>query len=482
MPERPDIPHGQARHPDTRHPVAPQPAPGRAVPSPALPPSAGTRPTDVTPHASGTLASGTLRLPARVHFGHGSRALLPDLVALHGSRVLLVADPFLSATPYLDELSGALASAGLAVRIHSDITPELPAGSLDAAAAVAREYDTEVVLAVGGGSALDAAKLIALLCVHEGPLSRYYGENLVPGPVLPVVAVPTTAGTGSEVTPVAVVSDPDRELKVGISSPFLVPAAAVVDPDLTLGAPRAVTAHSGIDALVHAAESYTARSLDTGRPPDTGRPVPDPAPVPGPAPVLDPARVPVFTGRNPLAEPMALRAAALLGPWLPVAVREPSHRQARHQVALGALSAGIAFGSTGTHLCHALQYAVGALTRTPHGLGTGLLLPYVLDTLRAEPEGAERVAAFGAALEQVPTHEASPGRTVARVAEINRAIGVPASLREIGVGRDQFPRLADLALKSARLLAIAPVEPTRDLLLDIIRRAHAGTLDDRTVA
>jgi alcohol dehydrogenase len=190
----------------------------------------------------------------------------------------------------------------------------------------------------------------------------------------------------------------------------------------------------------------------------------------------------VFTGRNALAEPMALRAAALLGPWLPVAVREPSHRQARHQVALGALSAGIAFGSTGTHLCHALQYAVGALTRTPHGLGTGLLLPYVLDTLRAEPEGAERVAAFGAALEQVPTHEASPGRTVARVAEINRAIGVPASLREIGVGRDQFPRLADLALKSARLLAIAPVEPTRDLLLDIIRRAHAGTLDDRTAA
>ncbi|WP_188114383.1 iron-containing alcohol dehydrogenase [Streptomyces apricus] len=434
-------------------------------------------PTGLPPYASGTL-----RLPGRVHFGHGSRALLPDLVALHGRRVLLVADPFLTATPYLDELTGALSSAGLAVRIRTDITPELPAGSLDAAAAAAREHGTEVVLAVGGGSALDAAKLIALLCVHDGPLSRYYGENLVPGPVLPVVAVPTTAGTGSEVTPVAVVSDPERELKVGISSPFLVPAVAVVDPDLTLGAPRAVTAHSGIDALVHAAESYTARPLDTGRSPDTGLPAPVPVPVPVSESAPVSVSVPVFTGRNALAEPMALRAAELLGPWLPVAVREPSHRQARHQVALGALSAGIAFGSTGTHLCHALQYPVGALTGTPHGLGTGLLLPYVLDTVRAVPEGAERVAAFGAALEHLPAHEASAARTVARVAEINRAVGIPASLREIGVGRDQFARLADLALRSARLLAIAPVEPTRDLLLDIIRRAHAGTLDDRTAA
>ncbi|MFR0355243.1 iron-containing alcohol dehydrogenase [Streptomyces sediminimaris] len=407
-----------------------------------------------------TAARGTLRLPAQVHFGYGCRAQLPDIVAAYGRRVLVVTDPFLAATPQITAVTDSLCSAGLEVRTYSDVTAELPVGTLDAAATVARAHRAETILAIGGGSVLDAAKLIALLLAHDGPLSRYYGENLVPGPVVPVVAVPTTAGTGSEVTPVAVVSDPGRALKVGISSPFLVPAAAVVDPELTLGAPRGVTAFSGIDALVHAAESYTARSLDT----DWSLPPP------------------VFTGRNVLAQPIALQAAGHLGPWLPVAVREPSHRRARHQVALGALLGGVAFGSTGTHLCHAIQYPVGALTKTPHGLGTGLLLPYVLDTLRADPGVAERIADLGAALEHIPASEASAARTVARVAEINRTIGVPATLAEIGVGREQLSRMAELALKSARLLAIAPVEPDRDLLLDVIGRAHAGVLDERTAA
>jgi alcohol dehydrogenase class IV len=397
----------------------------------------------------GTGPIGTLRLPARVHFGYGARGQLPEVVAVHGRRVLAVVDPFLVGTPVLTEVVDSLTAAGLEVRVYSDITPELPVPTLTAAAEVAREHGADVVLAIGGGSALDAAKVVALLSRYDGPLSRYYGENQVPGPVTPVVAVPTTAGTGSEVTPVAVVSDPERELKVGISSPFLVPVAAVVDPELTLGAPASVTAFSGIDALVHAMESYTARPLE-----------------------LDwSAPLPVFTGRNALVEPIALQAAAHLGPWLPVAVAEPGNRQARAEVARGALLGGIAFGSTGTHLCHALQYPIGGLTKTPHGLGTGLLLPYVLDLLRQDP-----------ALEGIPLTEASAERTIARVVAINTAIGVPADLAAIGIDRDQLPHVADLGLRSARLLAIAPVDPTRELLLDLLEHAHAGLLTDRSVA
>ncbi|MFQ1002703.1 iron-containing alcohol dehydrogenase [Modestobacter sp. SSW1-42] len=403
---------------------------------------------------------GTLRLPARVHFGYGARAQLPEVVAVHGRRVLAVVDPFLVGTSVLTEVVDSLTAAGLQVRVYSDITPELPVPTLTAAAEVAREHGADVVLAIGGGSALDAAKVVALLSRLDGPLPRYYGENQVPGPVVPIVAVPTTAGTGSEVTPVAVVSDPERELKVGISSPFLVPAAAVVDPELTLGAPASVTAFSGIDALVHAVESYTARPLE-----------------------LDwSAPLPVFTGRNALAEPIALQAAAHLGPWLPVAVAEPGNRQARGEVARGALLGGVAFGSTGTHLCHALQYPIGGLTKTPHGLGTGLLLPYVLDLLRQDPAVAERIAALGAALEGIPVTEASAERTVARVVAINAAIGVPADLAAIGIDRDQLPHVADLGLRSARLLAIAPVDPTRELLLELLEHAHAGLLTDRSVA
>jgi alcohol dehydrogenase class IV len=403
---------------------------------------------------------GTLRLPARVHVGYGARAQLPEIVALHGRRVLAVVDPFLVGTPVLTEVVDGLTAAGVEVRVHSDITPELPVDTLTAAAEVAREHSADVIVAIGGGSALDAAKVVALLSRFDGPLSRYYGENLVPGPVVPIVAVPTTAGTGSEVTPVAVVSDPDRELKVGVSSPFLVPVAAVVDPELTLGAPASVTAFSGIDALVHAVESYTARELTV----DWAAPQP------------------VFTGRNALIEPIALQAAGHLGPWLPVAVREPGNRQARHEVALGALLGGIAFGSTGTHLCHALQYPIGALTKTPHGLGTGLMLPYVLDVLRRDDAVAARIARLGAALEGLPAGEASAERTLARVVEINRQIGVPASLADLGLTRDQLPHVADLALRSARLLAIAPVDPTRELLLEVLESALAGTLTHRSAA
>lgn len=387
---------------------------------------------------------GTLRLPARIHFGFGAREQLPEIARVHGRRAFVVVDPFLIGTPYLAAAVEGLHAAGIEVRVHADVTPELPVGTLDAAGAVARDHGPDVIVAIGGGSALDAAKLIALLAAYGGPLSSYYGENLVPGPVVPIVALPTTAGTGSEVTPVAVVSDPDRALKVGISSPFLVPAAAIVDPELTLGSPATVTAYSGIDALVHAVESYTARPL-----PDDWA-----------------ATLPVFTGRNALAEPIALQAAWHLGPWLEVAVASPGDRRARSEVARGSLLGGIAFGSTGTHLCHALQYPIGALTKTPHGLGTGLMLPYVLDAVRSAVP--DRVAALGAAL--------GTDDTIARVVEINRTIGVPATLAGIGLTRDQLPRIADLALGAQRLLAIAPIDPTRDVLLEILERAHDGVL------
>lgn len=405
--------------------------------------------------------TGTLRLPPRVHFGYGARAQLPELLALHGGRVLAIIDPFLTGTPILDGVLGDLAAAGLEVEVYSDIQPELPVASLDAAAEHARTFEPDVILAVGGGSALDAAKLVALLLAHGGPLSRYYGENAVPGPVLPLVAVPTTAGTGSEVTPVAVISDPDRALKVGISSPHLIPVAAVVDPEFTLGAPASVTAFSGIDALVHAVESYTARPLDT---PWAGT-------------------MPVFTGRNAFTDVLALQAAQKLGTWLPVAVADPGHREARQEVAFGSLLAGMSFGPAGTHLSHALQYPIGAMTKTPHGLGTGLMLPYVLDACRADPGAEERIAAIGVALgSTAPTRAERAADAIAAIVRINREIGVPASLADIGLTADQLPGIAELAFGSARLVAISPITVTAASLLSILESAHAGELTERTPA
>lgn len=406
-------------------------------------------------------AIGTLRLPSRVHFGYGARAQLPELLALHGNRVLAIVDPFLVGTDMLTDTLAALAEAGLDVSVYSDIQPELPVSSLDAAGEVARGIAPDAILAVGGGSALDAAKLIALIARHGGPLSRYYGENAVPGEIVPIVAVPTTAGTGSEVTPVAVISDPARELKVGISSPYLVPAAAVVDPEFTLGAPPSVTAFSGIDALVHAVESYTAAPLDIGWS----------------------GTLPVFTGRNLFSDTIALEATRQLGRWLPTAVIDPSNREARERVAYGSLLAGMSFGSTGTHLSHALQYPIGALTKTPHGLGTGLVLPYVLEACREDADAGRRIAALGIALGS--TARGIPQQiddTINAIVRMNSAIGVPPSLADIGVTRDQLPRIAELGLASARLVAISPVPATAKLLLGILERAHSGSLTERNNA
>jgi alcohol dehydrogenase class IV len=403
--------------------------------------------------------TGTLRMPARVHFGYGTRAQLPELLALHGTRVLAIVDPFLTGTDIFREVLASLDRAGLEVRVYSDITPELPVASLDKAGEFAREFGPDAVLAVGGGSALDAAKLVGLLAAHGGPLSQYYGENAVPGPIVPIVAVPTTAGTGSEVTPVAVISDPDRELKVGISSPYLVPVAAVIDPEFTFGAPASVTAFSGIDALVHLVESYTAAPLD-----------------------LDwSGTMPVFTGRNMFVDLMALQGMEKLGTWLSLAVTEPDNLRAREEVAFAATLGGMTFGPGGTHLSHALQYPIGALTKTPHGLGTGLMLPYVLDAFRADPALTERLAAIGTALGSTSTTtDAQADDAVTAIVALNRAIGVPASLADIGVTAEQLPRIAELGLASARLVAISPVPATHDFLLDILTRAHAGTLSERT--
>ncbi len=399
--------------------------------------------------------TGTFRLPSRIHFGYGVRAQAPELLRLHGTRVLVVVDPFLRGSPLVDELVVACHRAGLTTEYFSEISPDVPVASLESGARAARAFQPDAILAIGGGSAIDAAKVIALLATYDEPIATFYGENEVPDAVVPVVAVPTTAGTGSEVTPVAVVLDPDRELKVGISSPFLIPTAAIVDPEMTIGAPASTTAFAGIDALVHVVESSSARELELSW-----------------AQML-----PVFTGRNALSEILAPAAAERLVTWLPRAVADGSDRQAREQVALGSLLAGMSFGSTGTHLSHALQYPIGALTHTPHGLGTGLLLPFVLDVLREEPRVEERIAslagAFGAA---APAADGAVDGILRRLVTLNAQIGVPPNLAELGISRAELPRIAEQGAASTRLVAIAPISVDFSLLLEVLSRAHEGRL------
>jgi alcohol dehydrogenase class IV len=408
------------------------------------------------------ISFGALRAPKHVLFGAGQRAALPDHVARLGRRALFVTDRRMAADPEFIAMRDAVASAGVVVTVFDDVEPELPLACIEAG--VGADPAAEVVVGVGGGSCLDAAKAIALLLAHGGAPSDYYGEYKVPGPVLPLIAVPTTAGTGSEVTPVAVLADPSRAMKIGIASPYLIPEVAICDPDLTLTCPPGLTAVSGADALTHAIEAFT-----TLRRPPSGRLALDH----------------VFVGKNALSDTLALEAVRLIGRSLVRAVEDGSDASARADMMLGSLIAGLAFGVAGTAAAHAIQYPVGAMTHTAHGLGVATLMPYVMAWNRSVCEGpfAELGEALGLLAEGDLGDRADAA--IEGVAALFGRIGIPATLAELGLSREQLDDVARLALTAERLIKNNPRPIDPDGMARLVAAAFEGrreTLSDSSFA
>jgi alcohol dehydrogenase len=311
---------------------------------------------------------------------------------------------------------------------------------------LARPFRADAVIGVGGGSSIDLAKLVAMGVATEQPIDAFYATE-IPSSTLPVIAVPTTAGTGSEVTPVAVLTDPRRELKVGLSSGRLVPVAAVCDPGLTMGAPDRVTAHAGIDALAHAVEAYTATRRDDWR-------------------VLEQQ---VFVGKNVLSDVYALHAVTKIVNSLTAAIGDDP--DARAAMMEGSLHAGLAFATAGTAAAHALQYPLGARTKTAHGLGTGLLLPYVMEF--NQPVRETELGQLAAAMS---CRERTAAAAIERVAELVREIALPRSLEELHLDRSE---LAELATQAAAIKRLAENNPRRldaKGALAILDRAWLGSL------
>jgi alcohol dehydrogenase class IV len=395
---------------------------------------------------------GILRTPNETLFGRGALTSLPSVAARFGRTALLVADPNVLAQPAGAAVPGALAEVGVDTVVFGGAEPDVPLACIERCVEAATGRDIDLVIGLGGGSAIDVAKLAALLLRHDGPLERYYGEGAVPGATLPVIAVPTTAGTGSEVSPVAVITDPDRHLKVGVSSVELIPRVAICDPDLTLTCPPSVTAFSGIDALAHAVEALTAAV----RPRDW-------ATHPGE----------VFQGRNVFTERFAVAAIEAIGRSLERAVADGSDADARADMMYGSLCAGMAFGNAGTAAAHALQYPIGASTSTPHGLGVGLLLPYVLCFTRPAcvPELALVARALGVGEED---DARSADRAIEEIARLSAAVGVPRALADIGVAREALPGFARDASTVARLVRNSSRELDEAALLSILEDAWAG--------
>jgi alcohol dehydrogenase len=396
---------------------------------------------------------GLLRAPRQVLLGAGQRRALGAVVAGIGRRALVCTDSRLADTAEFAEILELLSASGIRVMTYTDALPDVPTAQVLECAALARAADPEVVIGIGGGSCIDLAKSVAVLLAHGGTPRDYYGEFRVPGPIPPVVAVPTTSGTGSEVTPVAVLTDPDRVMKVGISSPHLVPTAAVCDPELTYGAPPGLTASAGADAFTHAVEAFTA----IRRPADTD---------------LSLSRV--FVGKNAHADHYALTAIKLITANLARAWADPHDHEAREAMMLAATAGGFALATAGTAAAHAIQYPVGALTHTPHGVGVGSLLPYVMEFNRSEREAefAQIARAWGVDV----TAGAGPGADAAidAVAGLLESVGIPRTLADLGLPEDRLRWTAEQSLTATRLAENNPRPLDVDALERIVRAAYAG--------
>jgi alcohol dehydrogenase len=395
---------------------------------------------------------GVLRAPPEVIFRPGAAEAVGELVRRHWARALLVTDPVIAAAPPGRIVLESLGAAGVQTVVFEGGVPEVPLEVVLEAIRAGARAAPECVIGLGGGSSIDLAKLVALGLAHGDELRRFYGEEQVPGPVAPLVAIPTTAGTGSEVTPVAVITDPDAVLKVGISSRALIPTLAVVDPTLTYGCPPTVTAFAGIDALAHAIEAFTAADRR-----------------------LPPGSEAVFVGKNVLSDTLALEAIARIAPHLRGALQDDPG--ARNAVSFGSLCAGLAFGTAGTAVAHALQYPIGARTHTPHGLGTGLLLAYAMQFNL--PVREAELAAVGRAMGTVAAQagdDAAARQAIAAVAALAADAGLPSSLAEIGVRAPELDELAEQATGVTRLLDNNPRPAGAQELRGILDSAWRGEL------
>jgi alcohol dehydrogenase class IV len=318
------------------------------------------------------------------------------------------------------------------------------------AAAQPGEYDA--LVALGGGSNIDVAKAAAVVLRHGGSAEDYFGEHQVPGPILPLVAVSTTAGTGSEVSGASVLADPANRRRGAILSNYLRPCVAVYDPLLTLSCPPQVTADAGIDALTHAIEAYLVVSYDT----ETG----------------GEGTAGLYQGRFPLADVLAERAIALTGRYLRRAAYQGGDLDAREGMHLASLLAGMAFSTAGLTAVHALEYPVGVATGCTHGAGNGLFLPYVMEyNIPACPQRLATVARLlGEEVGGLSAWNAAE-RAVEAVQRLKEEIGIPMRLRELGVARDDLRPLAEATAQISRLLRANPRPLDADSLEGILQRA-----------
>lgn len=361
-------------------------------------------------------------------FETGASARLSEVAGQTlGKSVLLVTDPGLRQLGLADPAIASLEAAGHSVAVFDKVEADPSRDTLLQAVEFGREAGATGVLGFGGGSSLDVAKLVALLLGSGEDLDEAWGVAQAKGPRLPLVLVPTTAGTGSEVTPVSIITVGTEE-KRGVSSPVILPDIAVLDADLTVGLPAHITAATGVDAMVHAIEAYASKSANN----------------------------------NPLSKMLAREALRLLGANIETAVFNGQDKDARGAMLLGSMLAGQAFANSPVAAVHALAYPIGGTFHIPHGLSNALVLPHVLRF--NAPDAHMLYAEIAAdAFPQIAEIEGSQARCAAFIdalADLSKHLGMKTRLRDVDIPKEAIAKMASDSMVQQRLLVNNPREVT----------------------
>ena len=375
------------------------------------------------------------RAPKTLITGNGAVAKIGDEAKkLGGSKVLIVTDPGVACCGTVSQVEEPLRAAGLEVGIFDKAVPEPPMGSVDEIVRFAAKGKYDFIVGFGGGSAIDVAKMVAVLVGSGAKVEDYIGVDQVPRKGLPMIAVPTTAGTGTEVTAIAIFANEKLNVKQGVVSPYLIPNIALVDPVLTWSCPQNVTAAAGMDALIHNIEAY------------------------------------ISVNATMHTDPLAYEGIKLISKSIRAATYDGTNAWARHNMAMGSLLGGISFGNAGVGAVHALSYPIGGMFHVPHGVANTLMLPWVMEfnMLSCLQWFREIGEAMGENMDGLSDREAAD-KTIAALRQLAADLDVPQYLSDVDIPESAIPDLVKGAMTQARLWANNPRKFTPEDMAQVYR-------------
>jgi alcohol dehydrogenase class IV len=378
----------------------------------------------------------TYELPTEIAFGMNVVNELPQWIAkLKGTRVFVISDPGVEQAGILAKVLDPLAKADITIQTFTDVDREPDVKTITTATEVAKSFGADIVIGVGGGSAQDAAKAVAVMVNNEGKITDYAGLDKLPNPGVPIICIPTTSGTGSEVTIWTVISEKDSNRKFGIGGKFLAPTLALCDPMLTVSLPGPMTAATGIDALTHALESFVNKAT------------------------------------QPISEALSRESMRLIAKSLRKAVAQGDNLESRYDMLLASTIAAMAFNPTRLGLAHALCMPLGGKFKVPHGIANAILLPQVMEfNIVGNLEKFKEIAEiFGENTEGLTLREAAE-LSVKAIKKLNQDVGIPAGFAEYGVTEEDLDYIASEGMESGNVL-VNPRKPTLEDLKEIVRKS-----------